>query len=620
MSNQSPTVDFMSAYAKQLLENQKKGISPPYKPPAPKPIVQPQPAKVPSPGKYQSNDDRLTMKETQAEERTPKPHLIKNTPNKPITNEQSFRYLDQENMKAQEAAKLPTKDSVSGYTEQLIKNTPNKPITTEQRFRYLDQENARGRPEENLLSYKVTGTVSTGKATILPEMLNPAAKTTPPPTLPNAADHLSFLESRAAVSPDWFLWDHTQDTSPSSNLYNEIMAAWPELIELADPNTTLDKAGKDTARHYLKIIDQYMQMHTTDFRNIGFSDIDLIYSLDKEMCDLSALSYFLNVKIDALAAFTYGAADVVPGAVQNMEEVKNSLVQHKYGAVDEVLKSYLGQGATSIELLKRNNPGAYLAGSLYGNTALGLTGNELFGGLAPALRNAVVSGAIGAINSAPKQDWSKPGQALAYTTLDTLGNAALGYTVGETLSTLDDFIKDWHGTKQPVSTAEKKWPETIEELQKLAKGNINGNINGTGYVITEIYYNPSSGAALKATPGKTTTILGSYYKDLKYIIDEMGNIKSTSIGPNNGGFNVLNIPDELYAPDTFWDLYNKLWLDEAINRGDDIVLATKPDANVLTRIDYATGEEVLTGFGKEYNYLIKKGYIYDAVTNIMKMK
>jgi hypothetical protein len=33
---------------------------------------------------------------------------------------------------------------------------------------------------------------------------------------------------------------------------------------------------------------------------------------------------------------------------------------------------------------------------------------------------------------------------------------------------------------------------------------------------------------------------------MQYIIDELGNVKTTNIGPNNDGFNVLNIPDELY--------------------------------------------------------------------------
>ncbi len=82
----------------------------------------------------------------------------------------------------------------------------------------------------------------------------------------------------------------------------------------------------------------------------------------------------------------------------------------------------------------------------------------------------------------------------------------------------------------------------------------------------------------------------------------------------------MNVPDELYNQDTFWDLYNKPWLDEAIRREDDIVLATKPEARYLSYIDRYTREEVITGFGKEYAYLLKKGYFYDELTKTMVLK
>ena len=173
----------------------------------------------------------------------------------------------------------------------------------------------------------------------------------------------------------------------------------------------------------------------------------------------------------------------------------------------------------------------------------------------------------------------------------------------------------------------------ITKAQGIQDGNGNGidapgdtshqiteGAGNVGKTTTAIKYAPSSGAILKANPNKTTTVLGSFDKDMKNIVNEIGNVKSTDFGVRKGGFNVLNVPDELYDPDTFWDLYKKPWLDEVINRGDDIVLATKPDGNVLTHIDYSTGKEVLTGFGKEIDYLTKKGYIYDAMTNTMKLR
>ena len=62
----------------------------------------------------------------------------------------------------------------------------------------------------------------------------------------------------------------------------------------------------------------------------------------------------------------------------------------------------------------------------------------------------------------------------------------------------------------------------------------------------------------------------------------------------------------------FWDKFNKSFLDKAIERDDDIVLATKPDPKLFTNIK---GEQ--TGFGREYQYLNSKGYVYDAQTNKM---
>ena len=155
---------------------------------------------------------------------------------------------------------------------------------------------------------------------------------------------------------------------------------------------------------------------------------------------------------------------------------------------------------------------------------------------------------------------------------------------------------------------------------KAATEGVTEGAGDVGKVITKINYVPSSGVIFKTNPNKTTTILGSFDKDMKNIVNEMGNVKSTYFGARKGGFNVLNVPDELYDPDTFWDLYNKPWLDKVINRGDDIVLATKPDKNVLTRIDYSTGEEVFTGFGQEIDYLTKNGYIYNTMTNTMKLR
>ena len=134
-------------------------------------------------------------------------------------------------------------------------------------------------------------------------------------------------------------------------------------------------------------------------------------------------------------------------------------------------------------------------------------------------------------------------------------------------------------------------------------------------------FQPSSGVILEATPGKTTTILGSYSQNMKPIVNELGNVKSTDFGPRIGGFNVLNVPDELYVTrNQFWTEYNQPWLSNAVTRSDPFLMATEPQfgsASGLFRLNDATGKLELSGFGKEYLYLRQSGFRYDPITKQM---
>lgn len=136
---------------------------------------------------------------------------------------------------------------------------------------------------------------------------------------------------------------------------------------------------------------------------------------------------------------------------------------------------------------------------------------------------------------------------------------------------------------------------------------------------TKITYKPTSGATLTATPGKTTTILGSYEADMRHILQELELPKSTDFGPREGSFNLLNTPDDLYrTPEQFWQEYNKPWLNKVIQRGDIIKLATMPTRATLYRRNKHTGKMELTGFGREITYLQEHGYTFDNVTKEMK--
>ncbi|ENN8958151.1 hypothetical protein ACAN91_000761 [Listeria monocytogenes] len=135
--------------------------------------------------------------------------------------------------------------------------------------------------------------------------------------------------------------------------------------------------------------------------------------------------------------------------------------------------------------------------------------------------------------------------------------------------------------------------------------------------VRKLDYLPTSGIKLKTSPWETTTVLGTYVSDTQNVLTELGNIKSLDFGMKKNRFNLLNAPDELYInPKQFWEEFNQPFLDKAIQRGDDVAMATKPTVENL----YIAGTKQLTGFGREYKYLLQHGYAYDVKTSTMKLK
>ena len=189
---------------------------------------------------------------------------------------------------------------------------------------------------------------------------------------------------------------------------------------------------------------------------------------------------------------------------------------------------------------------------------------------------------------------------------------------GEVLGYYLDEVKDFASGKFS-QTISGNYDELITKLSKLHKG---GTIN------------TPSGYTLTSKPGKTTTILGSYDPDIKKVLSEIGNLKNADFGAKNGGFNVLNVPDNYNkTAKQFWDDYNVKFLDEAIARGDDIVLATDPmkldkvfkdpslltditDINSLSKELLKTDDKTLSGFGRELKYVFSKNYKYNAELNV----
>ena len=128
-------------------------------------------------------------------------------------------------------------------------------------------------------------------------------------------------------------------------------------------------------------------------------------------------------------------------------------------------------------------------------------------------------------------------------------------------------------------------------------------------------YRPSSGAILQTTPGQTTTILGNYAEDMKFIIAELNQPPSLNFGPKPGGFNVLDTPPGTFQNRSqFWAEYNTDWVNNAVMRGDPSYMATPHQG---FKVIEEKGKRVVTGFGREYFYFWRMGYRYDPVTGRM---
>lgn len=102
-------------------------------------------------------------------------------------------------------------------------------------------------------------------------------------------------------------------------------------------------------------------------------------------------------------------------------------------------------------------------------------------------------------------------------------------------------------------------------------------------------------------------VLGRYSPDMKAIIEELNLAKSTVYSGNVGvgGFNILNVPDELVNSATFLTDWNLPFLQAALERGDKFIFATNIGSNM-----FVNGK--LTGYGKEILFLA-----YSKISDIL---
>ena len=106
------------------------------------------------------------------------------------------------------------------------------------------------------------------------------------------------------------------------------------------------------------------------------------------------------------------------------------------------------------------------------------------------------------------------------------------------------------------------------------------------YVDNPTWKTTYKNVTLTPNPDKVTTIVGKWSNDTGPLIDELGpshwNMFSANIdgtrAAKNGKFNLLNIDlsGKNLSEQEIWEQLNKPWLEQAMARGDDIILASDP--------------------------------------------
>src|SRR5690606_36939879 len=112
-----------------------------------------------------------------------------------------------------------------------------------------------------------------------------------------------------------------------------------------------------------------------------------------------------------------------------------------------------------------------------------------------------------------------------------------------------------------------------------------------------------AGREVVLSPNKVNTILGRYDPDIQNLFEELGSFKSVGLGETIGGVNLLNKPKHYpYTdPQQWWNDFNYNWLKKAVDRDDNIYLATKDFSKL-------TNNGKITTYAYEVKYLIQRNY------------
>ena len=106
-------------------------------------------------------------------------------------------------------------------------------------------------------------------------------------------------------------------------------------------------------------------------------------------------------------------------------------------------------------------------------------------------------------------------------------------------------------------------------------------------------------------PNKVTTFIGKT-KETQLLKDQFGDFRNIELGETPGAVNLLNMPDTYWNPSTWFEDYNQSWMQRAIDRGDDIYIASEINYSSLMNIS-KDGTEYGSYFALELNELVSAG-------------
>jgi len=110
---------------------------------------------------------------------------------------------------------------------------------------------------------------------------------------------------------------------------------------------------------------------------------------------------------------------------------------------------------------------------------------------------------------------------------------------------------------------------------------------------------------ITTSTNKATTFIGKT-TETQLLKNQFGDFKHIQVGEAPGSVNLLNMPDTYWNPATWFEDFNKDWMLRAINRGDDIYIASPINANSLLNETQA-GVKYGSYYANELNELVKVG-------------